>query len=555
MAVVSATLLYLFFAALLAGLLLIPALRNAQRRRLADNLPVSKTAGVFIGLVKLKGTVETGAPPLSAYLTNCECVHHAWSVAEQWQRKVTETYQDRDGSTRTRTRTETGWTTLANGGESAPFYLQDDCGIIQIRPDGAKLELLETLNHTCGPDDPLYYGKGPEGCIAHSTHRRQFREAALPIHHPLYVIGQVRERADMVAPEIAHDKQAPMFLISTRSEEEVKSRLSWAFWGRIALGAVLAWIFLLGPLGLAVYLLVLAAGWLWMVFNSAVYLRQRVRQAWSEVSVQLKRRADLIPKLVAVVTAYCQHETSLQTELAAIRAQVDPASTEKPTRIQALKQAFAGIAERYPDLKANRSFLDLQRQLSNTETRIALARGFFNEIATRYNIRLEVFPDRYIVRLGGMRPARLLQTADFENPPTSVFISAPHPSPSVRPPPPAPTAERPLARLPPLPASRSAPPASKPKVYAPPPLPAGNSAALKEPTAQPAPSAPTPETPKAYAPPPIPVAKAPAADRSAALAALPPVPVRAAAQTPPKPKPYTPPPVPVGNRSPGESPS
>src|SRR5258708_2147509 len=113
--------------AILALACLIGALRLGKRRRLIDNLPTSKTTGVFIGLVELKGTAET-QEPLTSYLAEQPCVFFQWSVEEHWSRMVTETYTDSDGKTQTRTRHESGWTTVANGGESSPFYLHDDCG-------------------------------------------------------------------------------------------------------------------------------------------------------------------------------------------------------------------------------------------------------------------------------------------------------------------------------------------------------------------------------------------------------------------------------------------
>src|SRR5437867_4478278 len=169
---------------LLALLCLIFSLRAAKRQRLIDNLPTSKTTGVFIGLVELKGTAESEAPVVS-FLAEQNCVYYTWHVDEHWSRTVTETYTDDKGNTQTRTRTESGWTTVAKGGEQIPFYLQDDCGYVLIQPDGAKIEPVTTFDETCGRLDSLYYAKGPPGAIADSTHRRRFIERALPLHAPL----------------------------------------------------------------------------------------------------------------------------------------------------------------------------------------------------------------------------------------------------------------------------------------------------------------------------------------------------------------------------------
>ena len=143
--------------ALLAAASLFFAFRDGRRRRLIENLPTSKTSGVFIGLVELKGTAES-AGPLTSYLAGAACVQYAWTVEEHWSRTVTETYTDDKGHTQTRTRTESGWTQVAGGGEMIPFYLQDDCGVILVRPEGAKIEPVKIFDETCTPLNPIYYG-------------------------------------------------------------------------------------------------------------------------------------------------------------------------------------------------------------------------------------------------------------------------------------------------------------------------------------------------------------------------------------------------------------
>jgi len=417
---------------LLGAFCVFGSVRSGRRKRLVDDTPTSKTTGVFIGLVEVKGTAETDQP-LTSYLAACRCVHYAWSVEEHWQRTVT--YTDSKGNTRTRT--ESGWTTVASGGEMIPFYLKDDLGAILVRPEGAEIEPRTVFSQTCGRLDPLYYGKGPPGGIMNSTGRRRFTEKAIPLHAPLYVMGQSREREDVVAPEIAHDKAAQMFLISTRTEEQVSKGFAWAYWLWGFLGLALAvagfiirdneagrdpatrigWYVLVGLGFICLWLL----GWVWMVFNSLVGLRQRVRQAWATLDVQLKRRHDLIPNLVEAVKGLRDHESNLQTELAELRSQAGATPPGEPgADFHGLGKMVIGIAERYPELKAQASFLELQRELVNTEQRIALARGYFNEIATFYNTRLEIIPDRFIARLARLQPQALLAAADFERAPVEV---------------------------------------------------------------------------------------------------------------------------------------
>jgi hypothetical protein len=420
------------FVCLLAGL------RDGKRKRLVDNLPTSKTTGVFIGLVELKGSAES-EQPLTSYLAERACVHYAWSVEERWSRTVTETTTDSEGRTQTTTRHESGWTTVDHGGETEMFYLQDDCGVVLIRPEGAKLETAKVFDQTCGRGDALYYGKGPDGAIADSDHVRRFHEVAIPLHCELYIMGQARERQDMVAPEIAADKTAPMYLISVRSEEQISGGFGGAFWGWVIGGLVLAvggWIghdavlnvnaqmnwpiYVLAALG---FFLVYGIGWVWMVYNSMVDLRQRVRQAWSQVDVQLKRRTDLIPNLVNVVQGYKDYEKGTQTELAQLRGELGatPPGVAGPD-YRAVNQTVIAIAEKYPDLKANATFSKLQQNLIDTEQRIALARGYFNDIATHFNTRLQRVPEKFVAALGAMREQALMQANEFERAPVKVQL-------------------------------------------------------------------------------------------------------------------------------------
>ncbi len=407
------------------------AMRAARRRRLVDNLPTSKTSGVFIGFVEVKGTAECDRP-LVSHLAVARCVRYSWSVEEHWSRTVTETYTDSEGKTQTRTRHESGWTTVDSGGESLDaFYLKDDCGYVLVRPEGAEVEPAPVFNETCGRSDPLYYAKGPAFAVADSDHRRRFSESAIVLHAPLYIMGQARERSDVVAPELAQDKSAPMFFISTRSEKQISSGLGWAYWGWTLFGLVLAvagvavrdaalgrdvwlrWPFYIIPVVL--FVLALAAAWVWMAFNSLVDLRQRVRQAWSLVDVQLKRRHDLIPNVVRVVTGLAGHEKTLQTELAAMRSQLQatPPGVAGPD-YRACSTLLVVVKENYPELVAQEGFLNLQRELADTEHRIALARGYFNDIATHYNTRLEIVPDRFLAKLGAFMPQPLMAANEFE---------------------------------------------------------------------------------------------------------------------------------------------
>lgn len=431
--------------ALLALLCLVASYRAGKRGRLIDQLPTSKTTGVFIGLVELKGTAESSAP-LTSYLAGGACAWYSWSVEERWSRTVTETYTDSEGKTQTRTRHESGWTTVANGGEMIPFFIQDDEGLVLVQPDGAKVEPVTVFDEKCGRGDPLYYAKGPEGSVSDSDHVRRFQECAIPLRAELFVMGQARERAEVVAAEIAADQEAPLFLISTRTEKQVSQGYKGSFWGWGSFGFVLAvagfviadlathadidprWpVFVLVGAG---YLFAAALGWTWLAFNSLVDLRQRVRQAWAQVDVQLKRRHDLIPNLIEMVKGYGDYEKNLQAELAALRTQLQATPPGVAgTDFRALKGTLIAITEHYPELKADTTFAQLQRNLTDTEQRIALARGYFNDIATHFNTRLETVPDRFVAALAAMKPQPLLQADEFERAPVTVDLAPAEPPP------------------------------------------------------------------------------------------------------------------------------
>lgn len=410
--------------------LLFLSIRSRLRQRIIDNIPTSKTEGVFIGLVELKGTAEVEVP-LTSYLAHSPCVFYKFQVEEHWRRVETETYTDSDGKTKTRTVVKTGWTTVASGKDMKTFYLQDDTGVIQIVPEGAELEGDRVFSRSCGRGDPLYYDKGPAGAIANSTHERRFTEHAIVLHSQLYVMGRSRERQDVVAAEIAHDPESPMFLISTKSEEQISSRYGCYFWGG-AIGGLLAtigetWIlsslsnhdgefplqlaFLFGGL----YFLIWFVAWAVMVFNNMMTLRNRVRQAWSNIDVQLKRRHDLIPQLVEIVKGYSDHESTVHEQLAHLRNQTQASAPgEGGVDPQACAQSLRALQESYPDLQAHTLFRQLQDGLVNTEQKIALARGYFNSIATNYNTRVEQFPDALFAKAGGLKLQPLMEIGHFE---------------------------------------------------------------------------------------------------------------------------------------------
>ncbi len=413
------------------------ALRAGRRLRLLLDTPTSKAKGVFIGQVELVGAA-TIARPERSFLAAAECVWFHYRIEEQWARWETETYTDSKGNRKTRQVRKTGWTQVDAGGAQPPFFVEDETGAVLVRPEGAEIEADTVFDRTVERGDALYYGKGPAGGISDSTGHRRFVETVLPLGGTVFVAGRARERSDVVAAEIAADAEQELFLISRRGEGRVQRGYRWGFWGcgfvyllplpvawlvqaKQAVGLPVGWPAAALAAGLALGLLL---GWCWMAFNSLVQLRNRVLQAASLIDVQLKRRADLIPRLVAVVAGLRDHERTVQAEVAALRAQSQATPVGQPGPDLAATALTARIvSERYPELKSDAAFLALQRELADTETRVALARDYHNEIATHLNTRIDIIPDRWVAALAGLKPQALWQAEGFERAAVAVKLA------------------------------------------------------------------------------------------------------------------------------------
>jgi len=139
-------------------------------------------------------------------------------------------------------------------------------------------------------------------------------------------------------------------------------------------------------------------------YNAFIVLKTRIKEALSGIDVQLKRRADLIPNLVETVKGYAKHEKTVfenvtKARAALLKAESPQEKAEANNQLSsALKTMFA-VAEAYPQLKANENFLDLQRQLEDTEDKIAYSRQFYNSNVLEYNTKVKVFPSNLIANM------------------------------------------------------------------------------------------------------------------------------------------------------------
>jgi len=154
-------------------------------------------------------------------------------------------------------------------------------------------------------------------------------------------------------------------------------------------------------LGILLALIVVVALWAVGIYNGLVSLRNQVKNAWSQIDVQLKRRHDLIPNLVETVKGYAGHERETLEKVIAARSRAVSASgvQEQAQAEQGLSGALGRlmlVVERYPDLKANQNFLSLQEELTSTENRIGFSRQHYNDSVMTYNTRIQKFPDNFV---------------------------------------------------------------------------------------------------------------------------------------------------------------
>jgi hypothetical protein len=420
------------------------ALNFKRKQRLLDDTPTSKALGVFIGEVEVVGVCvseDPKRPPFISYLAMSSCVYYRWEVGEHYRRGLI-----------------SGVEVVASGCKAGSFHLKDETGFILVNPAGAEIVAREIFYRTVSKSDPLYYAKGPGRAVEGSTDKRTFTEHALTVGMKVFIHGRASERPDVVAAQIACEKKADIFSISYRGEGSIREAMSWKAMGWhftgwfLSFSAVLVACVGLGPvfklyfgfftmitddhhhsetliegwavvspclphgiiIGVSLYLLAWVVGWIWMAFNSIIGLRNRVAQAYSLIDVQLKRRTDLIGRFVACVKGFREHEASVQTLVTAMRAQAGGGA------VKALAPSILAVIESYPEIRTLALFNDLSKQLIETEDRIALARGYHNNIATFYNTRLERVPDCYVAGLVKMKPEALFEAEGFTYHPATV---------------------------------------------------------------------------------------------------------------------------------------
>ena len=190
---------------------------------------------------------------------------------------------------------------------------------------------------------------------------------------------------------------------------------------------------------IALGVLVVLAIWAVMIYNGLVALRNRYKNAFAQIDVQLKRRYDLIPNLVETAKGYMKHEAGTleavikarnQAVTAATAASANPGDPAAMAALSAAEGSLGGtlgrlfaLSEAYPDLKANQNMLSIQEELTSTENKIAFARQAFNDEVMVYNTKRETFPDLIFAGMFGFTAAELLKATESEEERKAVKVS------------------------------------------------------------------------------------------------------------------------------------
>lgn len=371
----------------LALLLPVAAFRSILVKRRIEGIPTSRTAGVAYGLSELKGTVDLvpGTTALKAPLSGTPCVMYRYIIRE------------RRGSGR-----NARWVEIHNSDRRQRFLCRDEDGSMPIDPQGAEL-IAETRTHR---DGKLLY-----------------IETMLPVGAPLYALGHAgldQETGDSLILQAGEGT----FLLSDYSEEDLvlrKARIGFSlltggFVGALTLalslaggvGAFNGLAYLLAALvGPVFFLIVLSV----LMYNDLVFLRERVRRTWANIDVALKKRAELLPQLEAVVRQAMAHERQVLDDLATVRSQAeragaldrDAAEAMLATERRALDRLLA-LREASPELGAAAPAGRLIDALVALENEVAFMREGYNNAVERFNTRRNHVPEAIFARLFGFRP-------------------------------------------------------------------------------------------------------------------------------------------------------
>lgn len=176
---------------------------------------------------------------------------------------------------------------------------------------------------------------------------------------------------------------------------------------------------------IALAILLVLAFFVMALYNSLASMKVKISEAWSQIDVQLKRRVDLIPNIVETVKGYAAHEKEVFEKVT--KARTDLMSAKSPEEAGKADVALTGalrglfaVAEAYPELKAQEGFVNLQKELSDTEDKVAYSRQFFNSVARQFNEKLVVFPNNLVAGVLGFKAEKFFEAEESDKGPVKV---------------------------------------------------------------------------------------------------------------------------------------
>lgn len=433
----------MFVAAVVCGGV---CLSSWRKKWVIDDTPTSTCRGVFVGRNEVVGTAQPLYEPITTPFTQQQAVWFRWELERYKGGKNSE------------------WVTVEARSTAAPFWITDDTGRVLVRPRSADVQtgrsMTEGLDGDFAPPysrwqlrqwvlvgedvverqrsladasfhEPPYVPTGlfsmksdTQSPISALSGRHRVSERCIVVGDPLYLLGTASPRTDASGLEFNGDEED--LLVSTKSEAQVASASKWTarltglgFLGASALFVGMAtealtgdpvWPLVIGTVVVEVAALFLVA--LQRNYNRQVEVKEQAAKAWSMIDVSLRRRADLLPNLVAVVKQYASHERGVQEQAAQLRTDValppeevlpsdaTLAAAEGADReIRATTASTVALGEAYPDLKATELFVDLQRRIADAEESVASARQFYNDAIEVLRTRRAQFPGSLFARM------------------------------------------------------------------------------------------------------------------------------------------------------------
>jgi hypothetical protein len=395
-----------------------------RRRRLYADLPTSPAAAVFAGRNEVKGRAWAEAA-LRSHRAGAPAVWWDYCLEEEREHTRTVTSTDSNGRTQTRTERYRQWHQIDHRSEALPtFEVVDETGSVPVRLERAKVVPRQIHHDVFRRDDG---GGFLAKMFDNRTGRYRETEQAVVVGDDLFVCGDAELDDATCVPVLAGK-----VLVSTRSEESHQSWLT-AGVAVLVLLAVAASVagsaLLLDPQeptrptawlpGLALGVVVVVLAWAVTLYNRLRLVAEGVDRAWSLIDVQLQRRHDLVPALARVVAAHAAHERGRLEGLATGRWAAGEATESTELTGEAAEQTadlrqILAVAERYPELSADASFQRLQRELADSETRIAASRTFYNDSITLLRDRAHSFPGVLVARRLSLTHRDLISAEGFE---------------------------------------------------------------------------------------------------------------------------------------------